>query len=177
LIPTLPAIRGFAVGDSVMLGAAPEMQRVMPGLTVDAKVSRQMAAAIETVRQRRKTSPADRFVIVHVGDNGFVRPGQFDELMQLLKDVPRVIVFNLKEPRRWEEANNLIIADTVRRFPNAVLIDWRSASSSHPEYFGKDGIHIGLLGARAYTLLIVEHLRPWLSAGTTANRAANNLKD
>ena len=86
--------------------------------------------------------------------------------MQLLKDVPRVIVFNLKEPRRWEEANNLIIEDTVRRYPNTVLIDWRSASSSHPEYFGKDGIHIGAVGARAYTLLIVEGLRPWLSADT-----------
>ena len=92
------------MGDSVMLGAAREMQRVMPGLTVDAKVSRHMSAAIEVVRQRRKTSPADQFVVIHIGDNGFVKPSQFDELMQLLVDVPRVIVFNLKEPRRWEEA-------------------------------------------------------------------------
>jgi hypothetical protein len=177
LIPPLPAIRGFAVGDSVMLGAAREMQRVMPGLTVDAKVSRQMAAAIEVVRQRRKTSPADRFVIVHVGANGFVRPGQFDELMQLLKDVPRVIVFNLKEPRRWEEANNLIIADTVRRFPNAMLIDWRSIGLDHPEYFGKDGIHIGIAGARAYALLIAKHLRPWLSADAVTGGTANRPPD
>jgi hypothetical protein len=148
------------MGDSVMLGAAREMQRVMPGLTVDAKVSRHMGAAIELVRQRRKTSPTDQFVIVHIGDNGFVKPSQFDELLQLLKDVPRVIVFNLKEPRRWEENNNLIIADTVRRYPNAVLIDWRSIGLAHPEYFAKDGIHIGAAGARAYTLLIVEQLRP-----------------
>jgi hypothetical protein len=177
LIPTLPAIRGFAVGDSVMLGAAREMQRVLPGLTIDAKVSRHMAAAIEVVRQRRKTSPADQFVIVHVGDNGFVKPSQFDDLMQLLKDVPRVVVFNLKEPRRWEEANNLIIADTVRRFPNAVLVDWRSVGLAHPEYFGRDGIHIGAAGARAYTLLIVEHLKPWLTTDTFPARPAGNLKD
>ncbi len=78
--------------------------------------------------------------------------------MQLLVDVPRVIVFNLKEPRGWEAANNLIIADTVRRYPNAVLVDWRSASMSHPEYFGRDGIHLGVVAARAYTRLIVEQL-------------------
>lgn len=177
LIPTLPAIRGFAMGDSVMLGAARELQRVLPGLTVDAKVSRHMAAAIEVLRQRRKTGTPDQFVIVHIGDNGFIRPGQFDELLQVVKDVPRVIVLNLKEPRRWEEANNLMIADTVRRYPNAVLIDWRAASSPHPEYFGRDGIHIGAVGARAYTLLIVEQLRPLLSNDTASGKRVGDLGD
>jgi hypothetical protein len=153
-----------------MLGAAREMQRVMPGLTVDAKVSRQMGAATDILRQRRKTSPADQFVIVHIGDNGFVKPSQFDELMQLLADVPRVVVFNLKEPRRWEEANNLIIADTVRRYANAVLVDWRSVGLAHPEFFARDGIHIGAAGARAYTLLIVEQLKPLFSAATATAR-------
>jgi hypothetical protein len=155
-----------------MLGAAREMQRVMPGVTVDAKVSRHMAAATDILRQRRKTSPSDQFVIIHIGDNGFVKPSQFDELLQLVKDVPHVIVFNLKEPRRWEEANNLIIADTVRRYPNAVLIDWRRFSSTHPEYFAPDGIHIGTRGARAYTLLIVEQLKPLLSAETATGKSA-----
>jgi hypothetical protein len=174
LIPTLPAVRGFAIGDSVMLGAARELQRVLPGLTVDAKVSRHMGAATDILRLRRKTSPSDQFIIIHIGNNGFVKPSQFDELMQLVKDVPRVIVFNLKEPRRWEENNNLIIADTVRRFPNAVLIDWRSFGNDHAEYFGKDGIHIGLAGARAYTLLIVEQLKPWLMANLSPYKSADN---
>ena len=165
------------MGDSVMLGAVREMQRVMPGLTVDAKVSRHMSAAIEVVRQRRKTSPADQFVIIHIGDNGFIKPGQFDELMQLVKDVPRVIVFNLKEPRRWEEPNNLIIADTVRRYPNAVLVDWRSVGLDHPEYFGKDGIHIGAAGARAYTLLIVQQLQSLLSANRAGDKQTGDLND
>jgi hypothetical protein len=177
LIPTLPAVRGFAVGDSVMLGAAREMQRVMPGLTVDAKVSRHMGAAIDILRQRRQTSPSDQFVVIHIGDNGFIKPGQFDELLQLVKDVPRVIVFNLKEPRRWEEANNLIITDTVRRYPNAVLIDWRSIGLAHPEYFGKDGIHIGTAGARAYTLLIVEQVMPWLKINIISRNPSNNSED
>ena len=147
-----------------MLGAAREMQRVLPGLVVDAKVSRSMSAAMDVVRQRRKAGPLGEFVVVHIGNNGYIKPAQFDELMQLLVDVPRVIVFNLKEPRGWEAANNLIIADTVRRYPNAVLVDWRSASMSHPEYFGRDGIHLGAVAARAYTRLIVEQLSAILAA-------------
>ncbi len=160
-----------------MLGAAREMQRVMPGLVVDAKVSRSMSATIEILRQRRQAGQLGGFVIVHAGNNGFVKPSQFDELMQLLTEVPCVVVFNLKEPRRWEEANNLIIADTVRRYPNAVLVDWRSVGLDHPEYFARDGIHIGAAGARAYTLLIVTQLRPWLSTGPAAQKSAGDLKN
>jgi hypothetical protein len=145
-----------------MLGAAREMQRVLPGLVVDAKVSRHMAAAIGILRQRRAAGQLGQFVVVHIGNNGYIRPGQFDELMQLLVDVPRVVVFNLKEPRSWEAANNLMIADTVRKYPNAVLIDWRGASVNHPEYFARDGIHIGTVAARAYTQLIVDQLQALL---------------
>ena len=160
-----------------MLGAARELQRVMPGLTVDAKVSRHMSAAIEILRQRRKAGTPDQFVIVHIGDNGYVKPGQFDELLQLVKDVPRVVVFNLKEPRRWEEPNNLIIADTVRRYPNAVLIDWRAVGSGHPEYFGPDGIHIGTVGSRAYTLLVVEQLQPLFAAEAAGRKSASEREE
>ncbi len=147
-----------------MLGAARELQRVMPGLTVDARVSRQISAAIDVLRRRRQAGIPDQFVILHIGDNGYIKPAQYDELLQLVKDVPRVVVFNLKEPRSWEATNNLIIADAVRRYPNAVLIDWRTASSAHPEYFGPDGIHIGTVGSRAYTQLIVDQLKPLLVA-------------
>jgi len=148
----------------------------LPGLMVDAKVSRSLSAALEVVRQRRKAGPLGEFVIVHVGNNGYIRPAQFDEMMRLLADVPRVIVFNLKEPRGWEAGNNLIIADVVRRYPNAVLVDWRSASMSHPEYFGRDGIHLGVVAARAYTKLIVGQLSALLAAGHPAGTPAGNLK-
>ena len=159
-----------------MLGAAREMQRVLPGLVVDARVSRSMSAALEVVRQRRKSGPLGEFVVVHIGNNGYIKPAQFDELMQLLTDVPRVIVFNLKEPRGWEAANNLIIADTVRRYPNAVLVDWRSASMSHPEYFGRDGIHLGVVAARAYTQLIVQQLSALLAAYNPTGKPASDPK-
>lgn len=177
LIPTLPAIPGFALGDSVMLGAARELQRVMPGLTVDAKVSRHVSAAIAIVRQRLKAGQLGKFVIVHIGDNGYIKATQFAELLQLLAEVPRVIVFNLKEPRRWESANNLVIADTVRQYPNAVLVDWHSVGLDHPEYFARDGIHIGAVGARAYTLLIVEQLRAPLAANGVGGKQTADLQD
>jgi hypothetical protein len=46
----------------------------------------------------------------------------------------------------------------VRRYPNAVLVDWYSASVEHPEYFVEDGIHLRIEGQRVYAGLIAEAL-------------------
>ncbi len=173
LIPTVSAATGFAVGDSVMLGAARALQHVFPGLTVDAQVSRHLGVATDVLRRRRSSGVIDQFVIIHIGDNGYFKPEQFEALLQLVKDVPHVIVFNLKEPRAWEAANNAVIADVVRRYPNAVLVDWHSASNDHPEYFARDGIHLGTKGALAYTQLIVEQLAPLLSAAASPDQNTN----
>ena len=105
-------------------------------------------------RQRRAAGRLGQVVVVHIGNNGYVSAKQFDELMQLLADLPRVVIVNLKEPRKWEAANNQVMADGVLRYPNAVLIDWHTYGLAHPELFAKDGIHIGAAGARAYTALI-----------------------
>lgn len=150
----LDRVRAFAIGDSVMLGAAAEMKKRIVGLEVDAQVSRHIGAAIEIVRQRREADRLGDVVIVHIGDNGPLKAAQLDSLMQLLADVPRVIVVNLKLPRSWEEPNNRLLAEVVARTPNAVLLDWRAATRDKPELFGRDGIHLGLKGARFYAELV-----------------------
>jgi len=35
-----------------------------------------------------------------------------------------VVVIYLREPRPWQDSNNAVLADGVRRHRNAVLVDW-----------------------------------------------------
>ena len=147
-------MRVFAIGDSVMLGAARELRKTIVGIEVDAQVSRQLGAAMSILRQRHAAGRLGQVVVVHIGNNGTVSVKQFDELMQLLADLPRVVVVNLKVPRKWELPNNQVIADGVLRYPNAVLIDWHTYGLDHPDLFATDGIHIGAAGARDYTALV-----------------------
>jgi hypothetical protein len=147
-------MRVFAIGDSVMLGAAREMQKTIAGIEVDAQVSRHVGATLSILQQRRAAGRLGQVVVVHIGNNGYVSAKQFDELMQLLADLPRVVIVNLKVPRQWESPNNQVLADDVLRYANAVLIDWHAYGLAHPEVFAKDGIHIGAAGARAYTALV-----------------------
>jgi peptidoglycan/LPS O-acetylase OafA/YrhL len=144
-----------AVGDSVMLGAAGKLERAMPTLTtIDAEVGFQAAAAIDVLAARRDAGELGEVVIVHIGSNGVYTAEQFDETMRVLAGVRRVVFVNVNVPRAWEQPNNEVISEGVRRYPNAVLADWYSASVNHPEYFVEDGVHLQIKGQRVYADLI-----------------------
>lgn len=154
----IPAHRITAVGDSVMVGAAPNLERAIGDIDIDAEQGLQAGTAIDILRARRTANQLGKVVIVHIGDNGRFTGGQFDEMMRVLAETPRVIVVNVKVPRAWEAENNRVLADGVRRYPNTVLADWRGASVNRPELFYDDGIHLRPEGARVYTDLIASQL-------------------
>jgi hypothetical protein len=148
-----------AIGDSVMLGAVGRLQEDIQGLTVvDAEVGLQVYAATHTLRYRRASGQLGDVVIVHLGNNGTFTKEQFDKIMQILSGVDRVVFVNVSVPRAWEEPNNEVIAEGVERYPNAVLVDWHSASEDRPELFYRDGYHLRPKGQRIYADLISAHL-------------------
>ena len=148
-----------AIGDSVMLGSVRGLQRDIPRLTVvDAEVGLQVDAAIDTLRYRRATGQLGQVVVVHLGNNGMFTRGQFDEIMQTLSGVDRVVFVNVKVPRAWEEPNNKVISEGVQRYPSAVLADWHSASAERPDLFYSDSYHLRPEGQRIYADLVSSHL-------------------
>ena len=148
-----------AVGDSVMIGAAGELNRALDNPAIQADVGLQAADAIAILQRRRAADILGDVVVVHFGTNGTFTAEQFDEIMQVLADVRRVVFVNVKAPRPWEQPNNNMLADGVRRYPNAELVDWHSASANRPELFVDDGIHLQPEGQRLYADLIAEHLK------------------
>ena len=154
-----PPSRVFALGDSVMLGAAPSMAAAIPNLEVDAAVSRQVSNGIDILTERRDAGTLGDVVIIHLGTNGTFTSGQFDDMMSILSGVQRVVFVNLKVPRDWEGDDNSVIADGVSRYPNAVLVDWHDVGSAHPEFFYDDEIHVRPDGAEFYAQLIAPDVR------------------
>ncbi len=155
-----PAITGrvIAIGDSVLIGAAEEIQKALGQVGIDAAQGRQVQAIIETLRARRAAGQLGEVVVVQAGNNGTLSAKQFDEMMALLADVRLVVFVNVKVPRPWEAPNNKVLAEGVQRYPNAVLADWHAASAGHPELFWDDGIHLRPEGAKAYAVLVAEAL-------------------
>jgi len=148
-----------AIGDSVMLGAVGGLQKDIRGLrVVDAEVGLQVYAAIDILKSRRASGQLGDVEIVHLGNNGTFTKGQFDQIMRVLSGVNRVVFVNVKVPRPWEDPNNEVIAEGVKRHPKAVLVDWHSVSSDRPELFYRDGYHLRPKGQRIYADLVSSYL-------------------
>jgi len=151
--PGPPAgVRIAAIGESVMIMAQPAMEA--EGIYVDAAIGRHFAESLAVAHALRGSGGLGEIVIVHLGNNGPVTEGQFDELMGVLSGVRRVVVVNVRVPRPWEEHNNNLLASGVRRFPNAVLVDWHAVGDSHPEAFVDDGVHMTHGGVQLYMDLL-----------------------
>jgi len=148
-----------AVGDSVMIGAAGELNRALGNPAIQADVGLQAADAIAILKRRRAAGTLGDVVVVHIGTNGTFTAEQFDEMMRTLADVRKVMFVNVKAPRPWEQPNNDMLANGVRRYPNAELVDWHAASANRPELFVDDGVHLQLEGQRLYADLIAAHLK------------------
>ncbi len=148
-----------AIGDSVMLGAAQDLERTIASIEVDAQLGRQVSTAINDLWTRRETNELGDAVVIHVGNNGPFSAKQFGELMGILAEVPRVVIVNDTVPRAWEAPNNAMLAAVVKQYPNVVLVDWHAESANHPEYFWKDGIHLRPAGAQAFAELISAALK------------------
>jgi hypothetical protein len=147
-----------AIGDSVMLAAAADLQAAIPNITIDAVVGRQVPAAMEILRERRAAGTLGSVVIVHMGTNGNFTRAQFDEMMGFLSGVGTVVFVDVKCPTDWEAADNLMLQESVKRYPGVVLVGWHAASSSRPELFWDDGIHLRPEGARVYAALVAAAL-------------------
>jgi peptidoglycan/LPS O-acetylase OafA/YrhL len=159
-VPPVPRIPIFALGDSVMLGAAPELASVLgAGTYVDARVSRQFLEGIQIVRLLRASNQLGETVVVHLGNNGSIGPNRISELMGELRDVDRVLFLTVRVPRGWEAQNNQLIVQEAAKYPNARLLDWRTISEGHGDWFYNDGIHLRPEGRRAYAFTVAAALQ------------------
>jgi peptidoglycan/LPS O-acetylase OafA/YrhL len=148
----------LAVGDSVMLGAEQSLKQKIPGIFVDAWVSRQFWDATVVLQAYKSEGLLPPTVVVHMGTNGAFSDDQFDQMMAVIGPKRKVFFINAREPRTWEKEVNDRLAADVRKYPNAHLIDWHDWGNQHNDWFVADGVHLTGAGARGYADLIRQHL-------------------
>jgi peptidoglycan/LPS O-acetylase OafA/YrhL len=147
-----------AVGDSVMLGAVPVLQRTFDQIEIDAVVGRQVAAGLNVLQARKAAGELPDSVVVQLGNNGTFTDIQATALLDALSGVRHVVLVNLRVPRPWEGPNNAVIAAAVQRSSNAVLVDWHAEAVAHPELLYDDHMHLRPQGAEQFAAMIAAAL-------------------
>jgi len=162
--PGTPVTTVTAIGDSVMLGAYVPLKSTIDTMFnasvtgVDAAQDRQFSDGVDLIQEYKNNGQLGQDVIVQLGTNGTVDPGEFDRMMGILSDRKKVVVINAKVPRPWEQQVNDTMAAAVPKYKNAVLLDWHDYGGAHPEFFYGDEIHLRPEGATAYAQFVARAL-------------------
>jgi len=139
----------FALGDSVMKGAAPALADL--GIVVDAVQDRQGKMGADIFVQLKELGVTMDAAVVHLGTNGPMSQETLDTMMQALREVPRVVVLTSKAYRDWTDSNNEKIRALPATYPNVTVLDWQLvATLCSGDCLTADGIHLEREGIDYY---------------------------
>ncbi len=147
-------IAKYALGDSVMLGAAVQLNAA--GFCVDAIESRAFVNGLQRVIDLHAAGRLGSVVVVALGANGPISTGQLTHMMNELSGVPTVAVLTIKADRSWVPGDNDKIRALPATYPNVKVVDWANLAASCPGHcFYDDGIHLPPDGRNFYAQQIV----------------------
>ena len=147
----------FTIGDSVMLGAQPCLERL--GYTVDAQGSRSVRAGLLALARAERERRLPSWVVVHLGTNGGVTREDVDAILDILGPTRQVVLTTVQlpeDPTRYtfEVSSNLALHAAARRHANVRIADWHAMSDRYPGMVWSEGIHLTPMGCWAYADLI-----------------------
>jgi hypothetical protein len=155
--PVLPPGRILALGDSVMLGSAPNLEaRLDHRVTIDAVVGRQAEDTIARLAEYKAAGRLPSTVVIQIGDNGPVWYSDMQHLRRVLAGVPRVVLVNVRIARSWEGEVNHELSQYARDWPQAVIANWYGSST---QAMLTDGVHPSVAARPVYVRVIIDALK------------------
>ena len=144
----------MAFGDSVMLGAQYGLRSLMPNLSIYATVGLLPRPILARVRAMYEAGELPAVVVIHIGDNGFIVPGDLTSTLDLLRGRTRVVLVTAKVPRDWQDAADQVVRQVAAQYPNVAVADWAAESQPHGDWFVPDGVHLTGPGISAFSRCI-----------------------
>jgi peptidoglycan/LPS O-acetylase OafA/YrhL len=148
----------WVTGDSVILGIRSVLEENQPISLVNARIGRQAPELLEVLLQDQPQA-LNSPIIFNLGNNNALSREQVEQIFEVVKAQPQIIVVNTAVPRPWRDGNNQIISEVAAKYPQADVVDWNAISEGHPEYFAPDGVHLVPAGVNAYVSAILEKLQ------------------
>lgn len=134
------------VGDSVMLGALPNLYQKFPNGYFDAKISRTAWVVNGILRDIKSSNLLGDIVILNLGANGDCPDEEKENILNTIGD-REVFWINVTNYKDVNDRLQLL----ANKHSNVHIVDWYNISKGHYEYFVADGIHLTDIGRVAYT--------------------------
>lgn len=148
-----------AVGDSVMLAAAPSLFDTMPGIRLDAAESRSSWAGPGIVGAWANAGQLGRYLVIALGTNGPISWDAYERMAATAGPDRTLVLVNAYAPRDWIPGVNSDIAAFAASHPGTVIADWAGAIDPHVDTLAGDRIHPGTSGGRIYADTVLAAIR------------------
>ena len=155
--------RIFAVGDSVLQGAATFLPDALPDWSIDTdtRVGRFTPEGAAVIA--RNSPRIGQVVVISLGNNyGGDRLGfadQVDGILKQLASVRHVLWLTVSEFRANRVEVNDVLRAAARTHPNLTLVDWTPLWLAAPELTASDRLHLTGTGAQIMANLMAITLR------------------
>jgi hypothetical protein len=146
-----PGAPPLAIGDSVMLGAAPQLSRA--GFEIDVRGCRQMSEGLGVLSARARAGSLPNVVVIALGTNWTVTTPQIRSALRLLGPSRVLGLVTPPEVGGVASADQAVMRAAGRHWKLRVkVLDWVAKSAGHSWTW--DGMHLKPAGARAYARLL-----------------------
>ena len=150
------------IGDSIMLGAVPNLNDRFVNGYFDAKVSRTAFVVHDMIEDLKSKNMLGDIVIFNLGANGDCSESRKDEIMESIGSERQVFWITVTNDK--DVHFNDKIKKYAEKYDNLHIIDWEKASKGKKNYFAADGIHLTGSGRKAYTETIYQALFDYYAA-------------
>lgn len=148
--------RMTAVGDSVMVDVAPDLQELMPNTVANATVGRQPYSVPEILQSYDSQNLLSQNIVISIGTNGLIGDNDFNKVMDIVGKDRQVYWINGYASRDWVTQNNNFLSTQAKTHKNLHIVDWASLAKDHPEWLGDDHVHPNTNGSVQYASLIAK---------------------
>ncbi|WP_052007675.1 acyltransferase family protein [Microbacterium sp. TS-1] len=173
---TVDGTRVSAVGDSVMLASAPGLLQAMPGIAVDAEVSRSLWAGVRIIDDLAASGALREYVVVGLGTNGPVSTEALQRIADAAGPERYVILVNAAGPRDWIPGVNRDLTAFAAAHPRVAVADWAGAVADHTDLLAGDQIHPEAAGGDLYARTVKRAVDGAATQLATAQWAADQTR-
>lgn len=143
------------IGDSVMLGAVPNLYGEFPNSYFDAKVSRSVWAGNDILEELKEKNSLGEVIILALGTNGDCSESL---KIKMIKNSGNRKIFWVTVTNDSKVHVNDKLKKLSKEYDNLYIVDWAEISKGKEEYFYADGIHLTALGRKEYTKAIYDSI-------------------
>jgi peptidoglycan/LPS O-acetylase OafA/YrhL len=145
-----------AIGDSVLLAAAPAMQTAYPGIAIDASVSRSMYSAPQILQSHVAAGTLRPVVVIALGTNGPIERSTLEEVRSIIGPGRELVVVNAQAPRGWIPGVNAELSSFALVYRNVELANWHDAIQPYLHEMARDQVHFGPIGAGIFAAAVTD---------------------